>query len=446
MISSLRGAGLALLLFSLARLLPAQSDYEPAQPPDSSLTLRSSAVFGEAVPATPQKITKTLQGVTFDSDYDNGSLLDVRETGPNRFECDLYTELGELGSRRYWFRFRIIGAAGRTLHLALEHRQNARPAVRFGDGPWRRMTPEEALDARSIVLAFDTSTNTAEVAFFYPLGYAEMYEEVESLVRTSNGATTHLLGMTTQGRELWMVQVTDPLTPDEFKHRVWVHARAHPGESTAAFTFLGLLDQVTENSAVAYRLRRNCIFNLVPMINPDGIFLGHTRWDSRGIDPEREWDTPGRTPEVASLYATVNRFMASDNPIEVALNLHSTVGRFKDSFFFKHTNPSVTSEFEEIQRRYIEAFRNATPLFDNLEDMSSELHPNQFVESYYWNHWGDSVMAMTHEGHFGHRITDNDWITDEDYRELGRGLAAALIEYFELPPLPASQKWGWYLY
>jgi hypothetical protein len=122
------------------------------------------------------------------------------------------------------------------------------------------------------------------------------------------------------------------------------------------------------------------------------------------------------------------------------------VGRFKDSFFFKHKNPSVTHEFEEVQQRYIEAFRNATPLFDNLEDMSSELHPNQFVESYYWHNWGDSVMAMTYEGHFGRRITDNDWISDEDYRELGRALAVALIEYFELPPLPASQKWGWYLY
>lgn len=42
-------------------------------------------------------------------------------------------------------------------------------------------------------------------------------------------------------------------------------------------------------------------------------------------------------------------------------------------------------------------------------------------------------MALTHEGHFFRRITDNEWITGPDYVALGRAQAAALVTYFDLP-------------
>ena len=43
------------------------------------------------------------------------------------------------------------------------------------------------------------------------------------------------------------------------------------------------------------------------------------------------------------------------------------------------------------------------------------------------------------------RVTDSAWITDADYRAIGRALAAAMVEYFNLPPLPTGVA-DWTIY
>jgi len=263
-------------------------------------------------------------------------------------------------------------------------------------------------------------------------------------------AEMEVLGMSFEGRDLHLVTVTDPTKSDEGKVRVWLHSRAHAGEVTSTHTMVGFLEKITENTPAANRLRTYCIFNIVPLLNVDGTHLGHTRWDSQGIDPERQWCEPITHPEVLLIKAKVDEFMASENPIAVALNLHSTVGDWTDTFFFKHIFPSVTVEFEDIQQDFIDAFDNATPLFDNLSAQTSQLNACRFIESYFWNNWDEDVMALTHEGHFRRRITDSEWITGDDYATLGEAQAQGLIEYFDLPetsynPPPVNQnRWAFW--
>lgn len=394
----------------------------------------------------PQKITKVLQGITFDSDYDNGSLQNVTEAATNEFNCSIYEESGESGPAKYWFRFRMSGVGGRTVTLNINHSENPRPVVRFGTGgSWRRMTSTEAPSTAKVIIAAPPDVNETELAFFFPSGVEETYRRVNDFVRASDDATSNLIGLSYQGREMWMVNVTDRNTTDTGKHRVWVHSRAHAGEVTSTLLLLGFLEQITGDSYTAKRLRRFCIFNIVPLQNIDGVFLGHTRWDSQGIDPERQWPNPYRIPEVGNFKDRVDLFMAGDNPIEVALNLHSTKGGFVDTFFFKHISPSVTAAFEEKEQKFIDAFKNVTPLFNNLAPQTSLLDPAKFIESYFWNNWGEAVMAMTHEGHFYRRITDNAYLSDEDYYELGRAMARAVIEYYNLPQIPYETS-AWVLY
>jgi len=401
----------------------------------------------------PQKITKTLQGITFDSNYDNGSLKNVEETAPDAFDCEIYWEPGDLGAAGYWFRFRMNGMAGRKITLAIDHKNNPRPVVRKEQGTWRRMTDPEAPSTSRLELDFNADENEAEIAFFFPAGVGETQDRVNQYVRRCDVATSEVIGRSFQGRDIWMVTVTDPLVPDTLKHRVWMHARVHAGEVTSTLSMLGFLDLATEDSLLGAHLRRHIIFHVVPIVNIDGVSLGHTRWDSQGIDPEREWrktaqTPPGQmTPETACMKVKVDQFMAGDRPIEVALNMHSTKGNYKDTFFWKHVFPSVTHAFEEIEQNYIDALDHATPLFDHLSKLTSQLDEAKYIESYFWRNWGEAVMAMTHEGHFYRRITDDEWITADDYHELGRAMALALIEYLDLPRIPQEyEKLFWMIY
>lgn len=58
---------------------------------------------------------------------------------------------------------------------------------------------------------------------------------------------------------------------------VAVTGRVHPGETPASFVIQGLLDFCTSDHEDAKHLRQCADIVVVPMLNPDGVFLGNYR-------------------------------------------------------------------------------------------------------------------------------------------------------------------------
>ncbi|TMS19882.1 Cytosolic carboxypeptidase 6 [Larimichthys crocea] len=64
-------------------------------------------------------------------------------------------------------------------------------------------------------------------------------------------------------------------SPEKEKKLVFLTARVHPGESPASFICQGVIDFLVSQHPVAQILRDHVIFKIVPMLNPDGVYLGN---------------------------------------------------------------------------------------------------------------------------------------------------------------------------
>ena len=97
---------------------------------------------------------------------------------------------------------------------------------------------------------------------------------------------------------------------EEGKKVVFLTARAHPGEPVSSWKMEGVIEFLMDpEDHHAEILRRNFIFKIIPMLNPDGVINGNFRCSLAGVDINRCWRAPKKhqTPTVFCARKLVNR-------------------------------------------------------------------------------------------------------------------------------------------
>ena len=78
----------------------------------------------------------------------------------------------------------------------------------------------------------------------------------------------------------------------KYKKCVFLSARVHPGEVPGSWVMEGIIRYLLSNEA--HNLRKEYIFIIVPMLNPDGVRYGNYRCSLVGHDLNRKWVSPNR--------------------------------------------------------------------------------------------------------------------------------------------------------
>ena len=214
----------------------------------------------------------------------------------------------------------------------------------------------------------------------------------------SSFVTIDSLGASVQNRGIWELTIADD-PGSSTNHRIYIHSRTHPGEDESFWVTNEIINILLSDTPLGGFLRANFIFHIIPMYNPDGVELGYPRNNANGIDIESGWDDTPLEPEVEILK---NRFIDLmwnvDNPIEVALNMHSAYACLR--YFVYHASEGTSSEYTDFEQLFINSVRSHFP--GGIEPWSYYVSwtsgtPDQYPESWWWMNHGQNVLALTYE-------------------------------------------------
>ena len=245
----------------------------------------------------------------------------------------------------------------------------------------------------------DTTLPAYRLAASLNWGYG--YDTLRTdIARWSASPFVHVdsVGASVQNRALYLLTIQDTASVPLPRKRVWIHARTHPNEVQGTWVTNQIITQLLGTSQLARQLRSGCVFNILPMINPDGVELKHPRENANNIDIESNWTAVPGEPEVQTLRAMFVTLMSQPNPIRIALNMHSAYGT--DRYFVYHTATGTTSGYAVIEQRFINSVRSYFPggirpydFFVSWTTGPSLVYP----ESWFWKNCGESVLALTYE-------------------------------------------------
>ena len=187
---------------------------------------------------------------------------------------------------------------------------------------------EKEKDANSqnfhtLTFSFDFSKITTDTkyvyfAYCYPYTYSQLSTYLTSLNMYKKILRMDSIGQTLDNNKLYMLIITN--FEDSFdtlanKKAIIFTARVHPGESSSSFVIQGLIEFLLSNEPKAISLRKNYIFKIVPMLNPDGVIRGNFRMNSVGKDLNRMWmeENEENSPSVFYCHKMIQKTLNSRN-------------------------------------------------------------------------------------------------------------------------------------
>jgi len=138
----------------------------------------------------------------------------------------------------------------------------------------------------------------------------------------------HPIGKSKLGRPLWTMEIGDPGSNSD--QCIVLLSRQHPPEVTGFLALRSFLDELLQDTLSARAFFNKYRLLVFPLMNPDGVDLGHWRHNAGGIDLNRDW-AYYRQPETRVVANYITKYIQKQNLKVVAgLDFHST---YEDVFY-----------------------------------------------------------------------------------------------------------------
>ncbi|WP_422008074.1 M14-type cytosolic carboxypeptidase [Roseivirga pacifica] len=303
-------------------------------------------------PIDPQeKRTYTIMGdgVSADNLFDAARMNDFSKIEANHYQVQINPENSPINMSP-WYAFRIYAEEEQDVKVTINYgkgRHRYWPKLSTDGKTWTPMDStlfSSGVDSLTFTMNLSISPDTLWVAAQEIISSSDMKAWTSSL--NSDKIEHSVIGKTRLGRDLLHMDITNDSKED--KDIVVVLSRQHPPEVTGNLAMMAFLEEIISDTKLSNQFLDQYRLLVYPMLNPDGVDLGHWRHNEGGIDLNRDW-AYYRQPEVKQvcedIIAKVNETQAE---VKLGLDFHST---WSDIYYIYED--TVQSSIQGFSREWI---------------------------------------------------------------------------------------------
>ncbi|MCG9721708.1 M14-type cytosolic carboxypeptidase [Shewanella sp. Isolate7] len=298
------------------------------------------------------------------ANFDGGNIEVINQDDINNVQLAIRPDEG--GEFFQWFNFRLQGEVGQRYTLNIINAGQAsytkgwedyQAAATYDRQQWFRL-PTHYQDGK-LTIEVELDCEMIQIAYFAPYSY-ERHQDLLSAVQVHPLVSIEHLGKTLDDRDMTLVKVGDE---NEEKAKIWLTARQHPGETMAEWLVEGLLNNLLDGDCpTAKALLDKANFYIVPNMNPDGGVRGHLRTNAKGVNLNREWQSPSleKSPEV---YHVVNRM--KETGVDLYYDVHGDEGLPYVFLAGCEGVPGYNQKMADLQADFVKALLMASADFQD---------------------------------------------------------------------------------
>ena len=298
------------------------------------------------------------------SNFDSGNIQVIRAEDPLNIQLRIRKD--NQSEFYQWFHFKLETQTFISHQITITDLeksaypggwQNYQAVASYDRQEWFRVNCE--FDGDILTIAHTPEFEHIYYAYFAPYSY-ERHLDLLSWAQISADCRQECLGETLDGRDMSLLVVGQP---EEGKKSIWVTARQHPGETMAEWLIEGFLERLLDqDDGLSRLLLEKAVFYVVPNMNPDGSVRGHLRTNAKGVNLNREWQTPSmeNSPEVF----LVKQKMQSVG-VDMLLDVHGDEALPYNFVAGCEGNPNYDERLKNLEESFKAALLIATPEFQD---------------------------------------------------------------------------------
>jgi hypothetical protein len=353
--------------------------------------------------------------IHFDNQFDAARMNSCTQVNDSTFLITITPENKPINASP-WFAFRIISKEKRNLNVLLDYddvRHRYRPKLSEDALRWKEIPDEKVVlneDSTTATLSFYLSSDTTWVAGQEVITAEQVYDWCRSMEDKGWVKITQI-GESILKRPLYMLD--SDLEENEGRPTVVILGRQHPPELTGFFALKAFVGTIFDSSPLSKQFLNEFRVIIYPMVNPDGVDLGHWRHNAGGVDLNRDWGTYNQ-PEVNQITRSiVKESRKNKSIILLGLDFHSTQ---YDVYYTKEWDTS-TLLLGDFKDEWLEEIDNRIPDYKPNESCS-KVEGSVFSNNWFYQQF--NAIGITYE------IGDN---TPRDFIQLkGTESAKAMME------------------